>query len=73
MSSNVESLALVSERFWSDLHELAELTEPDAPGWTRQVFSEPYRASRDWVRHRMADAFSLRMAHPVVTPPSACR
>jgi N-carbamoyl-L-amino-acid hydrolase len=56
MSSNVESLAPDSERFWSDLHELAELTEPDAPGWTRQVFSEPYRASRDWVRHRMADA-----------------
>jgi N-carbamoyl-L-amino-acid hydrolase len=35
---------------------LAETTDPHAPGWTRQVFSEPYRASRDWVRRRMADA-----------------
>jgi N-carbamoyl-L-amino-acid hydrolase len=56
MISNVESLVPDSERFRGDLHELAETTDPHAPGWTRQVFSEPYRASRDWVRRRMADA-----------------
>jgi N-carbamoyl-L-amino-acid hydrolase len=56
MISTVESLAPDSERFRDDLHELAETTDPHAPGWTRQVFSEPYRASRDWVRRRMADA-----------------
>jgi N-carbamoyl-L-amino-acid hydrolase len=56
VSSSVKSLAPDSERFWADLHELAEITEPGAPGWTRQVFSEPYRASRHWIRRRMTDA-----------------
>ncbi|RRO20780.1 Zn-dependent hydrolase [Saccharopolyspora rhizosphaerae] len=44
------------ERLWSDVHELAELSEPDSAGWTRRLFSEPYRASRAWVRARMRDA-----------------
>jgi N-carbamoyl-L-amino-acid hydrolase len=40
-------------RLWADLHELSELREPDSPGWSRRLFSEPYRESRKWVQARM--------------------
>ncbi|MCI2417350.1 M20 family metallo-hydrolase [Saccharopolyspora sp. K220] len=53
---NVELLEPDRERLWSELHDLARLCEPDSEGWTRRVFSEPYRAARDWVRGRMRDA-----------------
>jgi N-carbamoyl-L-amino-acid hydrolase len=53
---NVELLAPERERLWAELHELARLCEPDSAGWTRRMFSEPYRAARDWVRGRMRDA-----------------
>ncbi|MBB4683843.1 M20 family metallo-hydrolase [Amycolatopsis jiangsuensis] len=46
----------VTERVRQDFAALAEIRDPDTDGWTRTVFSEPYRASRDWVRRRMADA-----------------
>jgi beta-ureidopropionase / N-carbamoyl-L-amino-acid hydrolase len=36
--------------------ELAEFREPDQPGWTRRLFSEPYRRSRAWTRELMASA-----------------
>jgi len=36
--------------------ELAEFREPDQPGWTRRVFSEPYRRSRAWTRDLMTAA-----------------
>lgn len=45
-----------SQRLASDLDELATFRSVDSGGWTRTVFSEPYRASRDWVRSRMVDA-----------------
>jgi N-carbamoyl-L-amino-acid hydrolase len=38
------------------LDELAMLVEPDAPGWTREVFSTPYQHARDWIRHHMVEA-----------------
>jgi N-carbamoyl-L-amino-acid hydrolase len=40
-------------RIESDIVELSMLREPDQHGWTRQVFSEPYRSSRDLVAAKM--------------------
>lgn len=53
---DVDRLAPDAARLWTDLHELSELRDDAAPGWTRRVFSEPYRAARDWVAARMRDA-----------------
>lgn len=44
------------ERLDSGLAELAEFRDPARPGWTREIFSEPYRASRDWTAARMRQA-----------------
>ncbi|MGH7704627.1 MAG: Zn-dependent hydrolase [Candidatus Dormibacteria bacterium] len=44
------------DRLWGQLMELAEFCERDQPGFTRRVFSEPYRRSREWVRARMEAA-----------------
>lgn len=44
------------ERLDSGLSELAEFRDPARLGWTREVFSEPYRASRDWTAARMRQA-----------------
>jgi N-carbamoyl-L-amino-acid hydrolase len=43
-------------RIQADLDALAEFRDPDQPGWTRRVFSEPYIRSREWVAERMRDA-----------------
>jgi N-carbamoyl-L-amino-acid hydrolase len=43
-------------RIQTDLEALAEFRDPDQPGWTRRVFSEPYIRSREWVASRMRDA-----------------
>jgi N-carbamoyl-L-amino-acid hydrolase len=43
-------------RFQADLDALAEFRDPDEPGWTRRVFSEPYIRSRRWVAERMREA-----------------
>ncbi len=43
------------DRLWSQLMAIAEYREPELGGWTRRVFSEPYRRSRDWVRQRMGE------------------
>lgn len=53
---DVELLEPNRERLWSHVHELAEYAEPDSVGWTRRLFSEPYRASREWVRAHMREA-----------------
>lgn len=36
--------------------EIAGFHDSTFAGWTREVFSDPYRASREWVRRQMADA-----------------
>lgn len=43
---------------WLDeaLTDLSALRSEDRPGWTREVFSEPYRASRFWTAARMRGA-----------------
>ncbi len=43
-------------RLWAQLSRLAEFREPDQPGWTRRVFSEPYGAAREWLSQEMAEA-----------------
>lgn len=45
-----------ADRLWHDLESLAAITDTDHPGWTRQVFSHPYRASREHVAGLMRSA-----------------
>lgn len=45
-----------SDRVASDLAGLADLTEDSEPGWTRRVFSEPYRAEREYILDLMRRA-----------------
>ncbi|MEX5237044.1 M20 family metallo-hydrolase [Kocuria arenosa] len=45
-----------SQRVEEQVGQLSRLRRDDRRGWTRQVFSEPYRESRDWVAARMKDA-----------------
>lgn len=56
MTPTLDDLAPNPARLQSDLDELATLTEPDQPGWSRVVFSDAYRDARGWVRDRMAAA-----------------
>jgi N-carbamoyl-L-amino-acid hydrolase len=56
MPADIERLAPVAERLQADLDELSTFVDPDLDGWSRPVFSEPYRAARDWVAKRMRDA-----------------
>ncbi|WP_104180266.1 M20 family metallo-hydrolase [Arthrobacter sp. B0490] len=44
------------DRLDTGVTELSAFHDGDRPGWTREVFSEPYRASRDWTAARMRDA-----------------
>lgn len=37
------------EELAAQIHELSALSEPGEEGWTRRVFSEAYRAQRDWI------------------------
>lgn len=45
-----------AERLGHGILELATFRDTSRPGWTREVFSEPYRESRQWVARRMAAA-----------------
>lgn len=56
MSTLAEKLTPDHERLRQDLLDLAACHDPDVEGWTRTVFSDPYRASRDWVASRMREA-----------------
>lgn len=49
------SIEPLADRIEADVMALASMRDPDRPGWSRQVFSEPYRASRAWVRERMRE------------------
>jgi N-carbamoyl-L-amino-acid hydrolase len=55
MSSPGERLSPVAERIEGDLSELATIRDPGSPGWTRAVFSESYRSSREWVAGKMRE------------------
>ncbi len=43
-------------RFTRDFETLSSYRDPDAPGWTRRVFSATDRAARQWVAGQMTDA-----------------
>ncbi|HEX9227205.1 MAG TPA: M20 family metallo-hydrolase [Arthrobacter sp.] len=45
-----------AERLGEGIVELATYRDTTRPGWTREVFSEAYRESRQWVSERMAAA-----------------
>lgn len=54
---DLDLLAPETDRLAADLAELAgRYTESGPPGWTRRVFSDAYRASREWIRSRMVAA-----------------
>lgn len=61
---DLDRLAPDAARLWADLTELSGLRDDAEPGWTRQVFSDPYRAARDWVAARMRDAGLAVTADP---------
>lgn len=56
MSADLATLAPDATRLKAELAELAAYRDSDAPGWSRPVFSEPYRAEREWIRARMTEA-----------------
>lgn len=51
-----DALAPHAERLSQRIVQLSWFHDPDLPGWSREVFSEPYRDSRAWVRARMDEA-----------------
>lgn len=52
LSTSPETL----DRLSTGIAELSGFHDGDRPGWSREVFSAPYRASRDWTANRMRDA-----------------
>lgn len=42
--------------FEANLNDLAKFTDDNYDGWTREVLSEPYKASREFIRRKMEDA-----------------
>ncbi|MHA7155022.1 M20 family metallo-hydrolase [Arthrobacter sp. TMN-50] len=48
--------AETAERVGTGITELADYRDASRPGWTRDVFSEAYRESRQWTVQRMSDA-----------------
>lgn len=56
MSTDTDALAPDTDRIATDIAALAHYAESATPGWTRRVFSDPYRASRQWVTELMSDA-----------------
>lgn len=53
------------QRFIEAWTDLSAIRDPDQPGWTRVTFSEPERASREWVRARMQTAGLSTWVDPV--------
>ena len=47
------TLQINPHRLMDDLMALAQITEPDTPGWTRRFPSEAYQQGRKWLRARM--------------------
>ena len=56
MSAPLAVVSPSAERLGADLAALAEMRDPDRPGWTRRPFTPWYEQARRWVGERMADA-----------------
>ncbi|MGA3214512.1 MAG: hypothetical protein ABSD97_02335 [Acidimicrobiales bacterium] len=59
-------------RVADDLERLASYRDPEAPGWTRRVFSSFDGAGREWVAGKMEEA-GLRVEKdaPCPVPPDS--
>ncbi|WP_026556663.1 M20 family metallo-hydrolase [Arthrobacter sp. 35W] len=53
---DLATLSPDAERMWADIMELSSIVDDASPGWSREVFSEPYKASREWTLARMRGA-----------------
>ncbi len=49
-------VAEATQRIEDQIDRLSRLRAEDRPGWTREVFGEPYRESREWVAAAMREA-----------------
>lgn len=56
MTVSLDALQPESDRVDTDIHALAGMVDSAAPGWSRQVFSTPYRGEREWVKTAMIKA-----------------
>ena len=56
MKAEIDKLNPLPERLERDITALARFRDPDRPGWTREVFSEPYQESRQWTADLMRAA-----------------
>lgn len=56
MTADLSDVRADPARVAADLEGLSRLTDDTEPGWTRQVFSEPYREGRGYVRDLMRAA-----------------
>ncbi|MCQ9163921.1 M20 family metallo-hydrolase [Arthrobacter sp. STN4] len=56
ISSTSSILSPDADRLWTDIMDLSAIVDSDSPGWTREVFSDPYKASRSWTLARMRAA-----------------
>lgn len=56
MTADTDALAPNLERLQSNLDELSQFVDSSSPGWTRRVYSDPYKASREWTKNQMAQA-----------------
>jgi N-carbamoyl-L-amino-acid hydrolase len=56
MKAIIEKLDPLAERLERDITALSSFRDSERPGWTREVFSDPYRASRAWTADHMRAA-----------------
>ncbi|QOT19838.1 M20 family metallo-hydrolase [Paenarthrobacter sp. YJN-5] len=56
MKETATTSSPVVERIQQDLNSLATYRDDSRPGWTREVFSESYHASREWTKRLMREA-----------------
>jgi len=54
--SDTANTPAVDGRLDADIRDLAAVRDPDHSGWTREVFSEPYRESRELIAAKMRAA-----------------
>jgi beta-ureidopropionase / N-carbamoyl-L-amino-acid hydrolase len=53
MISSTTQIKINPGRLMDDLMALAQITEPDTPGWTRRFPSQAYQQGRQWLRAKM--------------------